>query len=552
MTYPATPLNIQWPRLDPRTYEDMVSVLLSTMNPDVIRTDGSGGDGGRDVHFNAPDGLEIFELKSFTGRFTANRQKQVKNSFNRAKLLKPKKWTVVCPINLTKAERDKFEKIVADSEIECTWRDQTWLDARMVEHPGVARYFLSDVNNEVRELAALFGQEQAALANGVPDAVARVRALAERCDELDPYYRIDLATDSSTGSASATLVPRYPGAERDRPITLQATVVFPDDEAAAEAEAQFQASRDFGEGFEIASEYVQRVVVDAPAGLGGEFGGGQIVVGPKEVGKTPEFRIQIIITDPGGTAITMLPLSGKAKTGGERGIVADLADDAGLLSVEMRLDWTESKMSFNYHFSPQPGLPAAVLPALRFLQALRTPNFYYCQMPNGTALGPPAEITIDGANIDDRVVQTVELLARVQEATATWFDVPDEFSESDLEALVMADRLLQGEIVSGTWGRYATQMTPEHASTMLETLTELSGSPSAAISLWHRSDQSLIIAGHEMPLGETTSILHSACLRDPQAVIAAVDAGEVVEFEYVPANANTYETWRGGPEDRPT
>ena len=46
----------------------------------------------------------------------------------------------------------------------------------------------------------------------------------DRCDSLDPYYRIDLATDSSSGAVSASLVPRYVGAERGRPITLQATL----------------------------------------------------------------------------------------------------------------------------------------------------------------------------------------------------------------------------------------------------------------------------------------------------------------------------------------
>lgn len=74
----------------------------------------------------------------------------------------------------------------------------------------MARYFLSDVNNEICQLAVLFQQEQAALTNGVPDAVNWLRALKEQCDEIDPFYRVDLATDSATGSIRARLSPRLP------------------------------------------------------------------------------------------------------------------------------------------------------------------------------------------------------------------------------------------------------------------------------------------------------------------------------------------------------
>jgi hypothetical protein len=103
--YPATPLRVVWSELDPKRYEDLVSALLSILHPTSIRTDGSGGDGGRDVHFPGPEGLEIFELKSFTRRVTTNRWKQVKRSLKRAMEMAPKTWTVVCPIDLTREER---------------------------------------------------------------------------------------------------------------------------------------------------------------------------------------------------------------------------------------------------------------------------------------------------------------------------------------------------------------------------------------------------------------------------------------------------------------
>ena len=130
----------------------MIAVLLSNLHPAAVRTDGAGGDGGRDVHFLGPAGLEIFELKSFTGRLTSHRVTQVKRSFARARENNPAVWIVVCPIDLTRQEQDKFAAVTAGSGIDCHWFGKTWLDAQMAEHPGISRYFLNDVNDEIIQL----------------------------------------------------------------------------------------------------------------------------------------------------------------------------------------------------------------------------------------------------------------------------------------------------------------------------------------------------------------------------------------------------------------
>jgi hypothetical protein len=49
-------------------YEDMVAVLLSTLHPQAERLDGRGGERGRDVQLSEDGCLDVFELKSFTGR----------------------------------------------------------------------------------------------------------------------------------------------------------------------------------------------------------------------------------------------------------------------------------------------------------------------------------------------------------------------------------------------------------------------------------------------------------------------------------------------------
>jgi hypothetical protein len=215
VTYPATPLQVEWDRLDPRQFEDMVSLLLAVLHPTSVRTDGAGGDGGRDVHVEGDGGDEVFELKSFTGRLTGSRRRQVKQSFRRAMVSKPAAWTLVVPIDLNPAEQKWFRELAAGAPTTCRWHGKTWLDARMAENPCVPRYCLSDVTNEVRELAIQLGAEKAALANGVPDAVERLRALQALANEVDPFYYVDLATDGARGTVSVSLRPRFPTAARE-------------------------------------------------------------------------------------------------------------------------------------------------------------------------------------------------------------------------------------------------------------------------------------------------------------------------------------------------
>jgi hypothetical protein len=64
---------VDFDRLSPDQYEDMVSVLLSRLRQ-TRRVDGTGGDEGRDCYFPGEDGADAYELKSFTGRMTPARR----------------------------------------------------------------------------------------------------------------------------------------------------------------------------------------------------------------------------------------------------------------------------------------------------------------------------------------------------------------------------------------------------------------------------------------------------------------------------------------------
>ena len=58
----------------------------------------------------------------------------------------------------------------------------------MASHASVRRYFVEGGADEIVRLLRDLNTEQAALADGVSDALTRMKNLAAQMDELDPYY----------------------------------------------------------------------------------------------------------------------------------------------------------------------------------------------------------------------------------------------------------------------------------------------------------------------------------------------------------------------------
>jgi hypothetical protein len=439
---------IPWANLPEPTIEQMIAVLLSQMHHgDAARIDGRGGDDGRDVQISTSAGIRAFEVKSFTGRMSPTRRSHVQSSLKRAALLAPVDWTLLVPIDHTPKELEWFEWLATTVPFPITWRGLTWLDGEFAQRPSIARYYLEDRKDELVSLARLLGQESAALVDGLPDVIDRARSLVERANELDPFYRFEVTSDGS--STSVKVIPRYAGAERDRPITARFVFAFPDNvEGRAQAQ-RFQTAIDYGSGFVVAPEYVREIAFDAPAGLGEGIEAASLEFHPvRPAEDRREFLIEA--ADPDGRTLCEVPIFGAMTSIGPRGSILEGTDRTGTFSIKATVDVQAKSVSLQLTTHAVPFYPSEMRPLARFLVECREPNMFGLRLPDGQRFA----FGSFGANspfADPAFPRLVEDLCLLQWASALTRKVDPGLTEDDLVAINTATQLLRGEPVSVTW-----------------------------------------------------------------------------------------------------
>jgi hypothetical protein len=482
-------------RISPTVYEDMISVLISRIHPEAQRVDGSGGDGGRDVQLPQPAGLEIFELKSFTGRMNSTRRRQVEKSLKRAAEHNPKAWHLVVPINHNPSEVEWFEKATGNYLFTCDWLGMDWLDGHMASHPELLRYYIDGSSDEIVRALLELNKEQAYLTGGLPDAIDRISALTARLNELDPHYMFALSASPVDG-VKVAVVPRYPGAEKDRPIRLRAAFDFPDTDEGRAAAAALSATVAYGTACEIAEEFVTNVTVEGIAGLDSAFTAPKLAFGPGQdpnLPMVPEIALRLIRAN--GAVAFQLPLKLKGRTVGLNGGELTLTDYAEVVDVRMRFNVSTRRFALNYHFSTPPNiLPGALVPALRFLSGMRSGHLA-AVLFNNQPVGPPATST---PNIPDELNGYLRLatdLDEIQRKSTIYFPMPSSLSGDEQDNILMARQLVDGETVSAEWESSKMTM-PARSLDGLRSLAEEGGQ-----KIWARVPFILNLEGSEYPIG---------------------------------------------------
>lgn len=537
---------VEWNTLDEHTYEHMVAVTLSYIHPGARRTDGAGGDGGKDVYLPTAAGRpEVFQLKCFTARMSNSRWQQVKRSLQKAATLNPVAWHLVLPIDFTPGEEKRFSEITAPYAFPCDYMGLSWLDARMAEFPVVPKYFLQSGEERVLELLREFQAERAALSSA-PDLVNRLQQLAARADQIDPFYHFDFSVQG--GSVSLALRPKYPGAETDRPITATVEFAWTETPEAHQARSDLDAAVRYGAAAHIPAAFVHNFAVDAPAGLGGEHGSGEFLIKGSDIAGPP-VTVNMVLLDPDDRRIASLPLRMGPRSVGMAGFQATATDPSGCLRCRLRVDGQTMNLNLAYEMELPPRcMPAQALPTLRFLTLFGAPNRFQLHI-EGAGDVMPAVVVERPPLVASEYVELVAMFERVQSRTHTFFDLPETLTNEDYGRLLEADRLLSGERVRGRWQAFTCTM-GVGAFIRLAEANGIDVFAGGRMSQFIVQDIETTIAGHAVPLGLATRILHSAELESPDAVKAAfeTDPSQEKEIKLKPGANNDSSCQLGEPE----
>ncbi len=534
-------MRVRWSDLEPTPYEDMVAVLLSRLHPDSQRIDGKGGDGGRDVQIVSGKDRRLthaFELKSFTGRMTPVRRTQVKRSLKRAAESEPEGWSLVVPIDPTPGEEHWFASLGNEYDFPTEWLGKTWLDAQMSAFPDIRQYFVEGIEHEVLRLLRELKEEEA-LVTSVPDAVARFKALQERLNEIDPYYRYDLSAGPAaeaprpaesvlsvtSDDVRVDVYEKYPGALADRPIDFEFSLEFgPDDQALLE---DVQDALDYGLPVTIPDKVVGSATLDAPGGLGGSSSEGELTIGPSRTMLDEPFTLSFDVEDNDELMASWQVQFGEG-TAGLRGATFRGRDLTGWLRVRLRHDPEERELRTTFEITPAPILPATLASLFRWLDAYRPPHYLVVRGPKGMEV----RTEIQEALSEPPPVRLVEALAYLQGQTGLFFPMPLDVSQEETEAIFSAEALLKGESVDFTWGSISLTLT--RAGPELEAL--LGGHPQAFTV---DSEEWIEIDDSKIRIGRIRTEIRSAVLADHEQVREMLASGSMAEARLVPGETDT-------------
>ncbi len=530
-------MSIKWDELDSETFENMVSVLLSRLHTDARRIDGKGGDGGRDVQIVDKQDIRIrlaFELKSFTGRVDRRRRKQVERSLKRAATLEPTEWALVVPIDHSPSEERWFNEIGSNYPFPIDWFGKTWLDEKMAMFPDIRRYFLEGAKDEVYSLLWELREEQARITS-VHDAVARVRPLRGRLNEIDPYYRYEISTGRSVSESRpmdvamsvsfddvrVDVYPKYLGAIEDRPIIITVEFLLERDDEVVEH------ALDFGLDVTIPAESVNRVTIDAPSGLGGTFTGGKLDLWSTSTSLDNPITLTLdVVKDE--KILASCPIHLTQQRSGRKGFILTGTDNSGWMETHLTVNTIANRFEAEFRFNPKPALPSILVPLYRWLGECRAPHDLKIRWPGGLEMRSTIRTP---SFVDENFTTVVEALYFLQDNSKVYGEMPLSLTREDKREIVEAATLVKGQSINSTWKSFSLGLS--HWGPELDGLLDGRGQQFIC-----EADEWIILEGLNIPVGRIRTHVQSARLADPEAVRESLMSGLVPSLRMIPGDTD--------------
>ncbi|RBY91216.1 hypothetical protein [Blastococcus sp. TF02A-30] len=444
--------------------------------------DGSGGDGAQDLRQDGPDGLTIFEIKSFTRRLTSGQKRQIASSCQRAiELHQPRRWVLVIPLNHSPAELAWFDRLRAKfPDVALEWYGQDWLDGRIAGREDLISY-VEGAQYKLLRRAKQHGMERAALTSGA-DLVARMDDLLELGATISPYWTWR-SGDTPWGPANIFTAQR-PEAPAEDPVQLTPLFSFPADDP--EAQATFERLRQtlrVGGDVQIpgrfidelrltaASEATQRLLGE-PTQQVAEL---RLVSIPNATGMP--LHCSLVLERQDDQQGVSLPFTFTERVSGSHGTTLTGTDASGLLQGQLLFedDGKRADGRFTMNLAPVAGsFPHDALPAVRLLGACAAGDTLRLRR------GPVSLASfLAGAEMPDGLAGLLELVAAlevVQDHLGALIPIPAEpLSDEDAHDLLTLARALSGQRARLRYPGLDLAIRPGQVRSFLDAVTRTPG-----------------------------------------------------------------------------
>ena len=530
-------MSIDWSTLGQDGFDRAVEVLVLRRFKDGVRAvNGRGGDDGIDIEILRNGVLRILQLKyfpeGFSGGFRDTRRRQIKESFERALVHQPAEWSLVVPCVLTNSEDKYVKSLRGKRRMRVSSVDRDELDDWLIDDTNLDAYFQRTPIQVLMNYAVVFNQERASVIRGVDDIRARIEALANVIDTVDPYWAYGFGSEGGATSITARPINANVPVTAGFRVTLKSQL--DNEQTAILAALQENIGYATAGPIRISRDMVESVSIEGPAILAGEHPSGDVEIlhtaGTPGVGQTLELRTY---DQDGGQPASFEGEITHADSGA-LGRSLDVAFCERRLHVKFRFPHHENQEATfaakaELSFSIPKARPSVIQDLLFTARQITGAGALelYIDGAQLTRAGGIEPVTIEEYGLEKLIIEQFAYdLDILQRHCHTYFDIPETISGSERVAVRVGRILAEGGIVASPRVRTLTMMLAGDDSPKLR---EVLSRPSQVHS--KIADTYVVkVANKTLPIGQVYAVHPKATATNGEEAIAALDAGTATKF----------------------
>lgn len=205
---------VAWENLSGEMVEELLAILISRERPNANHIRPASGDYGRDVEVKNDDGtIDVYQIKKFSANLSSGQKRQIEDSWNRFNEYlrqsgaRISHWYLMMPLNPTPNNLEWFNSLTAESSIQATWLDKTYIRMLESKYPEVVDFYQNGGRERREEIIRDAFQTFSNTNEGSADAIVlKLQKLQTLLNKLDPHYNYDLHLVSAMGSGVPAVI----------------------------------------------------------------------------------------------------------------------------------------------------------------------------------------------------------------------------------------------------------------------------------------------------------------------------------------------------------